>query len=361
MKIRSFLSNIDKLAEENELTREQVLDAFKKGLISGCRKHCRVKSCRVDFNNNFEEFILYKQYLVIDDNKDNHDKNHNQKNENINNKKINLINLEEAQKIKNNAKIGELIEIEINPQDFNFYASKEFKNKFNEELIKKQRENTFNLLKNYENKLINAKVIDINENSFTLELEKNISANLAKTRTLINDNFNIGERVQVYVVAVQNTTKMPRILISRTHVNFVIEIFKEFIPEIKDGLIEIISIARFPSEKVKIGLLSNDKKIDPIGSCIGKKGNRIKSIINILKDEKIDLFLWSNDPRKLITNALKPAQITKIIDIDEKNKTAVVLVNEKQIALVIGKSGRNIQLAIQVTKWNIQIETTNSL
>lgn len=357
MKIKGFLNNIDKLAEEYELTREQVLDSFEKGIIAGCKKNCKVKSCKVVFNNNYEDFILYKQYLVIQNKEENDEKY--EKDDILNTKKTTFINLDEAQKLKENSQIGDLIEIEVNSKEFNFYASKEFKNKFNEELIKKQRENIYNLFKNYENKIINAKIIDFNDNFWTLELEKKITATLSKTKTLANDNFYVGERIQVFVVEVQNTTKMPKILISRTNINFVIEIFKEFIPEIQEGLITIMGISRIPSERIKIGILSLDKKIDPVGSCIGKNGSRIKSIIDVLKGEKIDIFLWDEKPKELIKNALKPAKIFDIIDIDEKNKNALALVTEDQISVAIGKSGQNVKLATQATKWNIKIKTIN--
>lgn len=292
----------------------------------------------------------------MQENKEEHDDQYD-KDDLLNAKKITFISLDEAFQIKSNAKVGDLIEIETNPQEFNFYASKEFKNKFNEEIIKKQRENIYHLFKNYENKIINAKIIDVNENFWTLELEKKITTTLSKNKVLVNDKFDIGERIQVYVVEVQNTTKMPKILISRTNINFVIEIFKEFIPEIQEGLIVIKGISRIPSERIKIGILSKDDKIDPVGACIGKNGSRIKSIIDVLKGEKIDIFLWDNDPKELIKNSLKPAKIVDIIEINENNKTALALVAENQISIAIGKSGQNVKLATQATKWNIKIKT----
>ncbi|TVY12134.1 transcription termination factor NusA [Candidatus Phytoplasma pini] len=350
MKTKGFLNNIDQLAQEYELTREQTLEAFSKGLISGCKKNCQVKSCQLIFQKEYEEFFLYKQYLII---------KQEQKEilNSLNNKKITYITLEEAQKIKKNPKIGEIINIEVNPKDFNFYATKDFKNKFNEELIKQKRQNIYDFFKEYENKLISAKVIDINDNCFILELEREVHVLLLKKETLNNDNFFIGERIQVYVVEVKSTTKMPKILVSRTHNNFVLELFKEFIPEIKEGIVEIINIARFASLRTKISFVSHDNKIDPIGSCIGPKGNRIKNIVAFLKGEKVDLFLWSSDIQELITNALKPANINKIISIDEEQKKVEVLVSKEQVPLVIGKSGINVQLASKVTKWRINIQT----
>ncbi|MBP3059303.1 transcription termination factor NusA [Texas Phoenix palm phytoplasma] len=349
MKItKNFFNNIDKLAQEYDMEKEQIIKCFVQALIAGCKKHCQVKSCSVSFKKENDSFFLYKQYLVIDFS-----------NEEIKNngKKINFINLEEAKKITPKAELGQIIDVEVDPKSFNFNASKEFKNKFNEELIKQKRENIYNFFKNYENNLISAKVIGINKGFFTLELEKEVQVILTKKESLSNDDFYLGQRIQVFVVEVKNTTKMPKILVSRIRINFVLEIFKEFIPEINQGIIEIVSISRIPSVRMKVGLLSKDNKIDAIGSCIGEKNIRIKSIINVFKDEKIDLFAWSYETKELITNALKPAKIQKVEIINEKNKLASVFVNEQQIPLVIGKEGQNIKLASQVTKWNISVKS----
>ncbi|MEZ0180082.1 transcription termination factor NusA ['Camptotheca acuminata' phytoplasma] len=353
MKTKNFLNNIETLAKEYELNKEQTLEAFEKSLIYGCKKNGQVKSCKLVFDKKYEEYSLYQEYLVMEETKTDEV----QTDENLEAKKITYISLEEGRKLKKNAKIGEIIYVEVDPKDFSFYASRDFKNKFNEELIKFKRENIYNFFKNYENKLINGKVVAINKNFFNLELEKGLQAILPKKETLANDDFEINERIQIYVTEVQKTTKLPKILISRTHVNFVLEIFKEFIPEIQEGIIQIINIARFPSSRVKIGLLSNNPSIDAIGSCIGEKKSRIKNIIKILKGEKVDLFLWSEDPKELINNALQPAEIEEINIIDLDKKIASVLVDKSQISLVIGKSGNNIRLASQITNWNISVKT----
>jgi len=351
MKTKNFLNHIDQLAEEHELTRQQILEAFEKSLISGCKKNYQIKSCHLDFDNKYEEFFLYKEYLVTEE------EINTTKEENINIKKITCINLEEAQKIKENPQIGEIIRIEVDPKNFNFYASQDFKNKLNEEIIKFKKENIYIFFKKYENKLIDAKVTSIKKNFCILELEKEVQTVLLNKDKLNNDEFEIDEIIKVYVTEVQKTTKMPKILVSRICVEFIAETFKEFIPEIQEGIIEIVAMARFPSLRTKIGLLSHDTTIDAIGSCIGDKSVRIRNIINSLKGEKIDLFLWSEDPEELIVNALKPAQINQISIIDFEKKIATALVNEDQISLAIGKSGTNVQLANIVTKWNISVKT----
>ncbi|WCA22531.1 transcription termination factor NusA [Candidatus Phytoplasma oryzae] len=353
MKAKNFLENIDKLAQEYELNRIQVLEALKIGLISGCKKNYQVKNCCVSFDTDYQEFFVYKQYLVIDSL---NEKKNNDHNSQINFKKNSLMELKEAQKIKKNVQIGEIIDILVDPKEFNFYASKEFKNKFNEELIKKRRTNIFNFFKKYENKIISAEIISINNKSFTLKLEKNITTFLLKKETLLNDNFDINERIQVYVVKVQEKNKNLDILVSRKNPNFIKEIFYEFIPEIQEGIVKIMGLGREPSIRTKIGLLSTNDKVDAIGSCIGEKSARIKSILNILNGEKINLFLWSEDIKELVINSLKPAEIDKIIFINKNKKEVLVSVLQEQAPLAIGKLGINLKLSSKAINWNIKIE-----
>ncbi|WIA07880.1 MAG: transcription elongation factor [Candidatus Phytoplasma cynodontis] len=355
MKVKDFLENIDKIAQDYEISRIQTLEALEAGLISGCKKNYQVKSCYVSFEKDYSEFFLYRQYLVVDELNNSNDKIK-EESDKINFKKINFIKLKEAQQIKKDIKLGEMLQILVNPNEFNFYASKDFKNKFHEEIMKRRRENIFNFFKRYEKKIISAEVVAINENSFTLQLEKNINVFLLKKETLLNDNFYLNERIQVYVVKVQDKNKMPEIFISRTNENFVREIFKEFIPEIQEGIVQIVGMSRAPSIKTKIGLLSKNNRVDPIGSCIGEKGSRIQSILNILNGEKINLFLWSDDIKELITNSLKPAQINEIVFVDKNRKEVLVSVSPEQAPLVIGKSGINLRLASKAINWNIKVE-----
>ncbi|MDO8167961.1 transcription termination factor NusA [Candidatus Phytoplasma melaleucae] len=347
MIIKDFLNNIDQLSQEYELTREQTLKACEKGLISGCKKSFQVKSCRVCFQKDYDQILLYKQYLVISE----------QRKEIINYKEHSCMLLEEARKIDKNVQIGDILEIEVDPQNFNLHASKDFKNKFHEELIKQKRENIYNFFKNKENHLISAEIFDEKDNFFVLSLEKDLHTFLSKKEILYNDNFSLGEKILVLVTKVQNTTKMPKVFVSRKNVHFVIALFKEFIPEVQEGIIKIMGIARIPSDRVKVGLMTTDVKIDPIGACIGEKGIRIQNIINVLKGEKIDLFQWSLVPEELITNALQPAKIIKVTDINTKHRTVSVIVEDNQVSLAIGKLGQNVKLAVQVTKWNINIRT----
>ncbi|MDO8063889.1 transcription termination factor NusA [Candidatus Phytoplasma bonamiae] len=348
MENKNFLKHIDQIAQEYEITREQVINALEKALISGCKKTFQIKKCRVFFDSNYDKITLYKQYIVVDEKCDVSVF-----------KEQDYIHLKKAKELNPSVEVGELLEIEVDPKkDFNFYGSRDFKNKFNEELLKFQRENIFNFFKQYENKLMMAEVIEEKLKFFILMLEKNFKTFIFKKDLMLNDHFNIGEKIFVLITEVRNSTpKHLQIFVSRINNQFVVELLKYFIPEIRDGLVQIMAIARIPSSRVKVGLFSNNKKIDPIGTCIGEKGYRIKNILNILRGEKIDLFKWSVDIEKLIINALKPAQIIQILNLDFEKKIALVSVAPDQVALAIGKSGQNLKLAMKVTQWQIEIQT----
>ncbi|MDV3166309.1 MAG: transcription termination factor NusA ['Waltheria sp.' little leaf phytoplasma] len=348
MQNKNFLKHIDQIAQEYDITREQVTNALEKALISGCKKTFQIKKCRVCFGSNYDKITLYKQYVVVDEKCD------------VSLfKEQDYVYLKKAKELNSFIEVGEILEIEVDPKkDFNFYGSRDFKNKFNEELLKFQRENIFNFFKQYENKLMIAEVIEEKLKFFILMLEKNVKTCIFKKDLMLNDHFNIGEKIFVLITEIRNNTpKHLQICVSRITNQFVVELLKYFIPEIRDGLVQIMAIARIPSSRVKVGLSSHDKKIDPIGACVGEKGYRIKNILNILRGEKIDLFKWSLDIEKLIINALKPAQIIQIVNLDFEKKIALVSVADDQVALAIGKLGQNLKLAMQVTQWQIEIKT----
>ncbi|AGL90332.1 Transcription elongation factor [Candidatus Phytoplasma australiense] len=344
---KGFFKFLDKISQERDLPKEEVVEAFTKGLIAGCKKNNRVKSCRVHLKENKNEVLLYKQFIVVDETNAN----------TINLKEWTPISLEEAQKIKLHAKVGQVLEIKVNPKDFNLYAIKEFKNQFNEELTKRKRESVYQFFKQQEGKLISAKVISENEKFYNLELEKEIATLLLKKETSGNNLPHIGERIQVFLLEVRKTSKWPKIFVSHNHVGLVVKVFEENIPEIQEGIVKIMTIARISGERTKIGLVSYDPQVDPIGSCIGENSDRIRNIIKILKGEKIDLFRWSEDEKELISNALRPAQCIDVIIKNDRNKHALAIIPDDQFSLAIGKLGKNVKLAAEVTKWNIDIKT----
>lgn len=342
---KEFFKNIDLVAEEKALTVEQVKEAFVQGLIAGCKKAFDVRSCRVELKEEKNELLLFTQQLVVEEYSLDNEKNFTQ------------LLLDEAKTIKKTAKVGDIIETKVSPQDFGHFAVRDFKSRLNEALITMQKENLFNFFKAMEGNVLSCRVIDVKDDFYRLDIGRDLTTLLPKKETLPKDNFHAGDYVKVYVSEVEMKGKWPKVFVSRTHSNLIIKLLENLIPEIKEGIIEIMGISREPGDRAKIGLKSNDPKVDPIGACVGEGGARIKEIVRALSDEKIDLFRWSDNEHELIANALQPSEVVAVTNINPKDKTALAIVPDDQLSLAIGKLGQNVKLAVQACGWSIDIKS----
>lgn len=345
---KEFFNSIEAVIQEKDLSREQVLDAFRHGLIAGCKKTHGVRTCRVELKEEKNEILLYKQYFVYSEDLNSIEQS---------NKDYTLINLVEAKEMNARAKVGEILEIKVDPKDFSLNGAKEFKNKFNEQLNNYQKENVYTYYKSLQNEMIGARIIDADENFYRLEIGKDLTTLLPKKDILPTDSFHLGERTKVYVTDVEMKTKWPKIYVSRIHPNLIIRLLEDLVPEIKDGTIEIVGISRDAGDRAKIGIRSNDPKVDPIGATVGEGGSRIREIVKALSGEKIDLFRWSDNEQELIANALQPAKVIAVTKVNPKEKSALAIVPADQLSLAIGKLGQNVKLAVQATGWSIDIKS----
>lgn len=347
---KEFFAQVDVLAEDKGITREQVLSAFRDGLSVGCRKTFDVRSCRVEFIEEKNEILLYKQYYVYDDKSEDLSYLQNQR-------EYTMLSLTDAKKLNKRAKAEELLEIKVDPKDFTITAAKDFKNRFHEELTKAQKETIYQYFKGLEEEMVIATVIDVDDRFYRLDVGKDMTTLLPKKEALPGDNFNVGDRIKVYITDVEMKTKWPKIYVSRIHTSLITRLFEDLIPEIKDGIIDLVGISRDPGDRSKIGVRSNDPKVDPIGACVGEGGTRIREIVNALSGEKIDLFRWSDNEKDLIANALQPSRVVGVVDVNPRDKSAIAIVPDDQLSLAIGKAGQNVKLAVQATGWSIDIKS----
>ena len=195
----------------------------------------------------------------------------------------------------------------------------------------------------------------------------NVSINLGKVDAVLTENeqikgevFRPTERIKLYVLEVKDTTKGPRITVSRTHPELVKRLFEAEVTEVKDGIVEIRSIAREAGARTKMAVSTNDLNVDPVGACVGFNGARVNAIVNELRGEKIDIINWSDDPAKLIENALSPAKVLSV-DVNEEEKSAKVIVPNYQLSLAIGREGQNARLAAKLTGYKIDIKSEEQL
>ena len=218
-----------------------------------------------------------------------------------------------------------------------------------------QREEAFDFFNDKVGEVVTARVLNKNDKFVTFNLGKEIDATMSYRDALPDEEFIIGEEKKVYISKVEKTTKGPRVYISRCNKEIVKKLFETHIPEIANGLIEIMGISREPGSRTKIGVLSVNGDIDPKGACVGNGGSRIKAINEALNGEKIDIFVWKSNPVDLIAEALTPARVVSVMT-DEKEKRALVIANDDQFSLAIGRNGQNAKLAAFATGWKIDIK-----
>lgn len=266
------------------------------------------------------------------------------------------ITLEDAKLIKDKVKVGSEIKTEINLQDFSRKAASIFKQSLLSGLKELEREDAYNFFQERVGEVITAKVVDYSNGFVSFAIGKDIVANMPDKEGLPGESFNPGEEKKVYISKVEKTPRGPKVYLTRSNREIVKRLFELTIPEIADGSIEVMGIARDPGSRTKIGVLSLKNNLDPKGACVGQGGLRIKKVNEILNGEKIDIFTWKDNPVDLIAEALLPARALSVIA-DEKTKQATVIVKDDQYSLAIGKNGQNARLAAYAIGWKIDIKS----
>lgn len=260
----------------------------------------------------------------------------------------------EAKKIKKDAKLGEVLEIELEQhQDYGRVAAQTAKQVIIQRIREAERDSMFDEYKNREGEIIGGVVQRIEGRNIFIDLGKSVGV-LFPSEQVPGENYRVGQRLKVYLAKVEAGSKGPGITLSRIHGEMIRRLFELEVPEIFAGTVEIKSIAREAGERTKIAVFSSEAGIDPIGSCVGQKGTRVQAVIDELGGEKIDIILWNDDIVKFIAAALSPAKVLKV-EVDEEAKEATVSVPEDQLSLAIGKKGQNVRLAAKLTGWKIDI------
>ncbi|EKE11957.1 MAG: hypothetical protein ACD_14C00059G0001 [uncultured bacterium] len=264
------------------------------------------------------------------------------------------ITLEDAKKIKKGAKIGDIIEIELEPQhEYGRVAAQTAKQVIIQRIREAERDSMFAEYKEKEGEVVSGTVQRIEGRNTYIDLGKSVGV-LFPQEQVQGEMLRMGQRVKVYLYKVESDPKGPGITLSRTHPDMVRKLFELEVPEIFAGTVEIKSIAREAGSRTKMAVTSDEEGIDPIGSCVGQKGTRVQAVIEELGGEKIDIIEWSEKPQKYIAAAISPAKVLKV-DVNEDKKEAKVTVPEDQLSLAIGKRGQNVRLAAKLTGWKIDV------
>ncbi len=338
MMTKELCQVIDQISREKGISREVLIEALESALLSAMRKKY---GGRTNINLVMDRqkctINVFETKTVV---------------ETVTNRDEE-ISPEEAAKIAPDKKPGDTVDISLDLHDLGRIAAQTAKQVIFQRVREAERDVIYNEFKDKTGQIVSGTVMRRERGFYFINLGKT-EAILPIKDTLPNENLKRGDVVKAIVEEVKVSTKGPQILITRTSPQFVAGLFKMEVPEINEGLVMIRSIVREPGERTKIAVYSKDNAVDPVGSCVGMKGTRVQTIVRELRGERIDIIPWTEDPRMLIARALSPAAIDKI-GINEEAKTAMVVVNDQQLSLAIGKKGQNVRLAIKLTGWDIDI------
>lgn len=273
--------------------------------------------------------------------------------------KITEISIADAKLIDAKYEIGDIVQMEVTPRNFGRIAAQKAKQVVVQKIREEERKSLYNQYYGKEKDIVTGIV--------QRYVGKNVTINLGKVDAVLTENeqvkgevFRPTERIKLYVVDVKDTTKGPKITVSRTHPELVKRLFEAEVAEVRDGTVEIKSISREAGSRTKIAVWSNNPDVDPVGACVGVNGSRVNAIVDELRGEKIDIINWSEDPAVLIENALNPAKVVSV-DVDEEEKCASVIVPDYQLSLAIGKEGQNARLAARLTGYKIDIKSESQV
>ena len=340
---KELMEALDILEKEKEISKETLFEAIENSLITACKNHFgKSDNITVEIDRETCDFKVWANKEVVETEEDVEDD-------------VLQIPLEKALEYDKDAEVGGTVKIEIHSKEFGRIATQNAKNVILQKIREEERSVIYNQY--YE------KEKDVVTGIVQRYIGRNISINLGKCDAILNESemvkgevFKPTERIKVYILEVKNTTKGPRILVSRTHPELVKRLFESEVAEIADGTVEIKSIAREAGSRTKMAVYSSNPNVDPVGACVGMNGARVNSIVEELRGEKIDIINWDENPGNLIQNALSPAKIVAVFA-DPDEKTAKVVVPDYQLSLAIGKEGQNARLAARLTGYKIDIKS----
>ena len=370
MNSKEFKLALENLSKEKGIDKEVIYDAMELALTSAYKKNYHsLSNVRVDINRETGEIKIYSYKTVVFNKEYEKEDGVLEKeiitDEDGNEKEIEKefhfddrihITLEDAQKEVPGIKVGETIEKEVTPKDFGRVAAATAKQVVVQKIREAEREIINNEFADKQDEMMSGLVAMEDVRNYYIDLGRTQGI-LPKSEIIPGETIKMGSSLKVYITKVENNSKGPLILLSRKHYGFVKRLFELEIPEINEGIILIYSVARDAGNRTKIAVYSENSNVDPVGACIGEHGSRINRIISELNGEKIDIVKYEADEARFIESALSPAQNLHVFVTDEKKKEALVVVDNDNLSLAIGKKGMNVKLAARLTHFKIDVET----
>lgn len=335
-----LLDALSLLEKEKGISKDILLEAIEAALISAYKRNFNsAQNVRVDVNPETGTMRVFARKEVVEE---------------VFDPRLEISH-EDAKKLNPNYEIEDIVEIEVTPKDFGRIAAQTAKQVVTQRVREAERGVIYSEYIDREEDIMTG-IVQRQDSRFIYVNLGKIEALLPASEQMPNETYKPHDRIKVFITKVEKTTKGPQIFVSRTHPGLLKRLFEIEVPEIYDGTVEIKSVSREAGDRSKIAVHSDNPEVDPVGSCVGQKGQRVQAIVTELKGEKIDIVRWSKDPVEYVANALSPSQVVKVI-VDEEEKATTVIVPDYQLSLAIGKRGQNARLAAKLTGWKIDIKS----
>ena len=340
-----MLNALDALEAEKGISKEIVIEALEAALISAYKRHYgQSQNVEVEFNAKKGSIHVYSVKEVTEEVMDSQLE----------------VSLKDAILINPAYEIGDKIRFEVTPKDFGRIAAQTAKQVILQRVREAERNIIYTEFSAYENDIMQG-IVERQDNRYIYVNLGKIEAVLSKQDQMANEFYQPHDRIRVYVSKVENTSKGPQVFVSRSHPDLLRRLFEQEVPEVYDGTVEIVSIAREAGDRSKVAVRSHDENIDPVGTCVGPKGQRVQTLVNELKGENMDIVEWSEDSAVFIANALNPAEVSDVIFDLTNPKACTVVVPDYQLSLAIGKRGQNARLAAKLTGFKIDIKSESDM
>ncbi|MBY0555241.1 transcription termination factor NusA [bacterium] len=331
---------IDQVGKDKGIDKEVVIDAVKQAMLVAARKkYGTYREIEAQYNEDTGEVELYEFKEVVE-------------REKFIDEEVE-IPLDEALKLDPGAQLDDSIGIKLDSSDLGRIAAQTAKQIILQKVRDAEREIIFSEFEQRKGEIASGIARRVEKGAIVVDLGRT-EAHIPPREQIPGEMYKPGDRIQGYLSEVRQTTRGPQIIMSRADERYLVKLFEMEVPEIYDGIVEIMSAAREPGQRAKIAVRTKDNSVDPVGACVGMKGSRVQNIVQELKGEKIDIVMWDEDVTRFACNALAPAEISKVF-LDEENKEMEIVVPDQQLSLAIGKKGQNVRLAAKLTGWKLDI------
>ncbi|MDO5441584.1 MAG: transcription termination factor NusA [Bacillota bacterium] len=337
---KDFIEAIEELEREKAISKDVLIDAIESALVSAYKKNYGTsQNVRVEIDRETGDINVYMRRDIVEEVED----------------EFSQCSLEEAQEVDPEYELGDVIEYQVTPKDFGRIAAQTAKQVVVQRIRETERGMIYDDYVGRQTEVVTGIVQRVANEVIYINMGR-AEGILAANEQIPGEHYRAQQRLKVYVMDVKKTTKGPQVFLSRTHPGLVKRLFELEVPEIQDGTVEIKSISREPGSRTKIAVCTYDENVDPVGACVGPRGQRVQAVVDELGGEKIDIIAWSEEPGKLISSALSPSKVEMVL-INEAEKSACVVVPDYQLSLAIGKEGQNVRLAARLCSWKIDIKS----